>query len=617
MTIPPVTDRPFNQRLAGVYGEFGAGTGVIALYLQTALDPAQLDHISLVSDIDGSEQWPVRDLFQRDVDIDRVTHNLIPYLESEDKVRFFNPLTLTLLPVSSGAGSIVAEMPRLTEETERISGEGNATWNCLSHGDHYRLRWMDNHYEYGVLEWSDARTRLVAVDGQHRLSALKRMWRNQTAAGRGQLLQWRIPAVIVTFRSQQEAEALPRLVDVVRKIFVYINTTAKEVSAARQILLSDESPSSICTQEILERSHQNDLLPLAERDPDRVPLLFYDWTGKERLGRKVAAPAAVKSVEELRDWLRHYVLRCDARNNGEFDEFSPSMKTALGIVPPDPLHGAFTIGRLSHSESELLRSRFRDGVLPAIEHILQTFAPYARYIKGLRELERDYRDQAKSDLARHAFDELRFGSHRAEDSIREAVQRELVIIRERIEALKEEHLAEPISLDIGMRGVMAAFGSLRQRFDNPDWTEYGERFVVGLNRLFDEGWLDNGTQDDRDPLLHIVKDHNGNVVNYRFSQVPDALGAYLELLVAAFGGPWRKSWTADWDGQREALLETLESTVLRGYKKQVRPDLRKDYPEGGKPLTEAVNKEARPMASGRIRELRQTLDRIRDAHGGC
>ncbi len=615
MPPPPVKDHLFNQRLAGAYGEFGAGSGVSALYLQTALDPAQLDHISLVSDIEGSEQWPVRDLFQRDVDLERVTHNLIPYLESEDKVRFFNPLTLTLLPVSTGAGSIVAAMPRLTKRKQRISGEGEAPWHCLTHGDHYRVRWMEGHFEYGVLEWSDARTRLVAVDGQHRLSALKRMWRS----GYRQLRQWRIPAVIVTFRSQGSAKNLPRLVDVVRKIFVYINTTAQVVSVARQILLSDESPSAICTQEILERSHQNDLRPLAGRDPDRVPLLFYDWTGKERLGRRVAAPAAVKSVEELRDWLRYYILGCEFKNDGEVDEFSQQARTALGIVPPDPLHRAFTsvrntgVQKLNHADSERLRERFRKRILPAIEHILQTFRPFASYVKGLRELERDYRDDAKSDLASHAFEELRFGSNRADDPIKEAVGKELHTIRGRIEELKKEHLTGPIGLDIGMRGVMAAFGALRERFDNPDWSKYGKRFAIGLNGLFDAGWLKQGRRE----LLHIAEDHNDTIVNYRFSQVPDALGAYLELLVAAYGGPWPKTWTTDWEGWRETLLETLENTVLRGYKKQIRPGLKEEFPEGGKPLTDAVNRKARKEAARDIRRLRQALDRIKKEHRGC
>ena len=613
MPPPPVKDHLFNQRLAGAYGEFGAGSGVSALYLQTALDPAQLDHISLVSDIEGSEQWPVRNLFQRDVDLERVTHHLIPYLESEDKVRFFNPLTLTLLPVSSGPRSIGTAMPRLTKQKQQITGEGEAPWHCLTHGDHYRLRWMDGHFEYGVLEWSDTRTRLVAVDGQHRLSALKRMWRNQSGSGYRQLRQWRIPAVIVTFRSQGNTKKLPRLVDVVRKIFVYINTTAQVVSVARQILLSDESPSAICTQTILERSHQNDLRPPAERDPDRVPLLFYDWTGKERLGRRVAAPAAVKSVEELRDWMRHYILRCEFKNHGEVNEFSRQAQKALGIVPTDPLHGAFKSGQLDHANSDRLRRQFRTRILPAIEHILQTFRPFASYVKGLRELERKYRDEAKSDLASHAFDELRFGSNRADEPIKDAVRKELQSIRSRIEVLKEEHLTGPIGLDIGMRGVMAAFGTLRERFHNPDWSKYARRFATGLNRLFDAGWLKEGRRE----LLHIVVDHNDAIVNYRFSQVPDALGAYLELLVAAYGGPWPRRWTTDWEGHREALLETLENTVLRGYKKQIRPQLKDDFPEGGRPLTDAVNKEARKVAGRDIRKLRQALDRIKEEHRGC
>lgn len=613
MPPPPVKDHPFNQRLAGAYGEFGAGSGVSALYLQTALDPTQLDHISLVSDIEGSEQWPVRNLFQRDVDLERVTHNLIPYLESEDKIRFFNPLTLTLLPVSTGPRSIVASMPRLTERKQPIAGEGKTPWHCLTHRDHYRIRWMDGHFEYGVLEWSDARTRLVAVDGQHRLSALKRMWKNRSGSGYRQLSQWRIPAVIVTFRSQGDAQKLPRLVDVVRNIFVYINTTAQRVSVARQILLSDESPSAICTQTILERSHQNDLRPLAERDAGRVPLLFYDWTGKERLGRRVAAPAAVKSVEELRDWVRHYILGCGFKGDGEVGEFSPRAQTALGIGLTDPLHAAFTGGQLRHADSERLRQRFRTRILPAIEHILQTFHPFASYVKGLRQLERDYRDEAKSDLASHAFDELRFGSNRADDSIKEAVGKELQAIRIRIEELKEKHLTGPIGLDIGMRGVMAAFGALRQRFHNPDWSKYGRRFAAGLNRLFDAGWLTEGRRE----LLHIAVDHNDTIVNYRFSQVPDALGAYLELLIAAYGGPWPKRWTTDWEGRREALLETLENTVLRGYKKQIRPGLKEEFPEGGKPLTNAVNRQAREEAARNIRRLRQALDRIKEEHRGC
>ena len=442
------------------------------------------------------------------------------------------------------------------------------------------------------------------------------MWRS----GYRQLRQWRIPAVIVTFRSQGSAKNLPRLVDVVRKIFVYINTTAQVVSVARQILLSDESPSAICTQEILERSHQNGPPPAGGARPrPRTPaVLRLDREGalgatRCRSGRRQECP------RNFATGLRYYILGCEFKNDGEVDEFSQQARTALGIVPPDPLHRAFTsvrntgVQKLNHADSERLRERFRKRILPAIEHILQTFRPFASYVKGLRELERDYRDDAKSDLASHAFEELRFGSNRADDPIKEAVGKELHTIRGRIEELKKEHLTGPIGLDIGMRGVMAAFGALRERFDNPDWSKYGKRFAIGLNGLFDAGWLKQGRRE----LLHIAEDHNDTIVNYRFSQVPDALGAYLELLVAAYGGPWPKTWTTDWEGWRETLLETLENTVLRGYKKQIRPGLKEEFPEGGKPLTDAVNRKARKEAARDIRRLRQALDRIKKEHRGC
>lgn len=616
MTIPPVTDHLFNQRLAGVYGEFGAGTGVSALYLQTALQPAQLDDISLISDIEGSERWHVRDLFQRDVDLDRVTDSLLPYLASEDKVKFFNPLTLTPLPWSSDTRSIESRIPELVATREHISNEGKQMWKCLTNGRHYRVRWIEGNPEYGVLEWSSVRTRLVAIDGQHRLSGLKRLWRDQASAQRQQLLNWRIPVVVVAFRPQDSTDGLPSLVEVVRKIFVYINTTAQPVSPARRILLSDESPSRICTQEILERSHENDLLPRAQRDPKRVPLLCYDWRGKERHGRADPAPAAITSVVELQEWMFHHILRCEVKKRGgESDEFSTRTRTALGIVPPDALHAAFTSGSLDHRSCALLRQKFRSAILPALEHLLQNFVPFTRYVESLRAIEHDYREAAGSDLARHAFDELRFGSSRAEESVRSAVATERDSIVNRITEVKAKHITGLIDHLVGMRGVMAAFGRLRERFDNPDWSEYGERFVRGLNLLYDDGWLGKTCQS----LRHIVVDHTDSVVNYRHAQVTVALGAYLELLVAAYGVPWPPEYVTDWDGQREVLLETLENTVLRGFKKQVRPELKDhaQFRDGGKPLTDEVNRRARLLAARQNRNLRQELVRIEKKHKGC
>ena len=63
-----MSDHRFDRSLNGVFGTFGAGMNLEISFLQTALQPDELFHISLVEEIPGSEKWPIRDLFQRNVD---------------------------------------------------------------------------------------------------------------------------------------------------------------------------------------------------------------------------------------------------------------------------------------------------------------------------------------------------------------------------------------------------------------------------------------------------------------------------------------------------------------------------------------------------------------------
>ena len=97
---PPQVRNIYNQQRDGVYGVFGSGSGLQAFYLQSAIAPSELKQLDLISDISGSEKWSVRHLFQRDVDNKRIEESLLPYLETVDKIKFFNPLTLTILPMA-------------------------------------------------------------------------------------------------------------------------------------------------------------------------------------------------------------------------------------------------------------------------------------------------------------------------------------------------------------------------------------------------------------------------------------------------------------------------------------------------------------------------------------
>ena len=603
MAIPPPSRTLlYNRQLNGVYGEFGAGAGVQAFYLQSAITPGQLDWISLISDIQGSECWPVRDLFQRDVDNGRIKESLLPYLQDPEKIKFFNPITLTVLPMDANGTAVLTKMPRVVESSKE---EHDRRWRYLERKNYYRVGWVEDSPQYGELEWNDTRSRLVAIDGQHRLSALKRFLRDEKVLSHRDFMNWRIPAVIVSFRSGEGRAEPPSVLEVVRSIFVYINTEAKVVNEARQILLSDDSVNDVCTQELLERSHKNDLRSGLEHDPHCLPLLFYDWRGEESERRQVHAPASVKNVEEIRNWFRWYVL-------GE--DFKDDQETALGIDPTHSLHQAFHDEKLSHAASKELRELVNKDVLPALAHLLENFSPYRAYVSDLRKLEREYEDTGQSDLARHAFYELRFGTNHADESIKQDVAETLKGIKAHIEESKGRCLTKPMDLEIGMRGVISAFGSLRSRCGNPSWMEYAKWFTQALNRFYDEGWLDlTKRARRREYLLHVAEDHNETIVNYRLEDASESLGAYVKLLVAAYGQLSPQPWANEWPVLQEELLVALRDTAVRGFKKQVRPQLKEEYPNGGKDLTEAVRREAEKLAGRQIRRLERELDKIQNA----
>lgn len=607
---PPIVDRPYGRQLQGVYGEFGAGGDVQAFYLQSALTPAQLAWVSLISDIRGSEQWPVRDLFQRDIDNARVTDSLLPYLKAREKVKFFNPLTLTILPMKSNGHTVMTEMPRVEDSEYEESGR---IWDVRERADYYRIRWMKDNHQYAVLEWNEEASRLVAIDGQHRLSALKRLQNDADDVAHADLMNWRIPVVIVSFRAGPGKAEPPKVLNVVRNIFMYINTKAREVNRARQILLADESVNAVCVQQLLNRSHENDLKPHLRRDPRRIPLLFYDWRAEESGGERIHSPAAIKRIEEVCDWLKYYLLG----DNSEPDE----QETALDVDPSHQLHTVFHDRKLDHTNSEDLRRHADQKFLPAISYMLENFAPYRSYIEELRHLEKQYVEDG-SDISHHAFHHLRFGTNHAADELKYQVDDKREEIRDRIDKLKAKYLKTPIDQDVGMRGIVSAFGKLRREFGYVDWVAFSKWFTRALNEAYEAEWfhLPVGRRKRSFPsklrkaphafLRHVIEGHDGGRVNYRLQDADDALGTYVAILVARYGQPWPDSWQGEWEELKEDLLETLRDTLIRGYKKEIRPELRVRYPNGGRELTEAVKADAIPLAEEHINKFEEQLKKV-------
>ena len=400
--------------------------------------------------------------------------------------------------------------------------------------------------------------------------------------------------MVVSFRAGEGRAEPPGVLEVVRSIFVDINTEARQVNEARKILLNDRSVNCLATQELLEVAHSNDLRSLKRRRQESLPLLFFDWRGHERDGVVVPSPAAVRTIGELRSWFEWFLL-------GE--DFKPAQVEALGLKG-NPLGQQIQNGHLTFRNSWAVRKQVRQTVIPALLHLLENFDPYRRYIAGLRNLELRY--YTGNDVQHHAFDCLRFGSSYATGPTEELVLRVLPHIEGEVEKLKKRHVPWPLDHDVGPRGIVGAFGRLRLELEALNWLEFSAWFTENLNRVHAAGWLsrERGRKGGQF-LRHVVFDHADNVVNYRLKDARKALAAYVSLLVGSYGPP-----PASWPSVRVHLLEQLNSTLVRGYKREHRPALKKTHPDGGRPLTDAINEEARKSASRHIRRFERELERL-------
>ena len=357
---------------------------------------------------------------------------------------------------------------------------------------------------------------------------------------------------------------------------------------------------AVCTQELIQQAHEQDTDD-SYTSSVSIPLLFYDWRGEERAEKPIKAPAAAKSVEEIHNWFSYYLLGKD------FDE---DQATALKVTNASALWGAFVDGKLTYEYSELVRQRFGEAVLPAISYLLENFLPYRRYITELRTVENDCLDSG--DVGAYALSMLRFGFSLSPDAIRPGVDAKLHDVIQRIEEIKVEKLDELLREDIGMRGIVYAFGSLFRAIRPNNWLEYAVWFTDAVNMAVEGGWLTKrGTVAARH-LHQIAMDQNGSIINYRLEHAGSSLGAYVEMLVFSYAN--LRKWEVDWDQIRDDTLTRLRGTLLRGYKKEVRLELKEydEFKEGGTPLTEAVRKEAEKRVRVHMRRLENALSKTVD-----
>lgn len=595
---PPSTPVDYNAKRHGFFGQLGEGDNAHIKYLQTAITREELDQITLIQNIPGSEQWDVKDLFQRDVDDDRVEKGILPYFRDESKVKFFNPLTLLLLPMQEGGVAAQRDVAFVDGYKEQENGH---EYEIYERAGHFKFKVHQTNRAYSMLEWNSQTTKIVAIDGQHRLSALKR-WKEHPD-GAAELSNWTIPVVVLgVFRATPDANA-PGLLEIVRKIFMYINSEAREVNEARKILLDDEGVNAVCTQALIQDAHKNDCREIDKRNRKKVPLIFYDWRGAMKNNRPSPGPAAVKSIQEIHGWLENFVLGSDGSEQQE-------IRLGLDDIMP-PLKSFGEGQRLTHDDAARVRNRFVESVYPGVAYLLENFLPYKEYIESCRDIEKQ--QLQKADTAAHAFIRLRFGTHRAPEGQIAAVDAAYTELIDVFTDLKQK-FDELISRDIGMRAVMYAFGQGKEEYDKATgetkpWADYAAWFTASLNGIYLDGWFKSFAdleKKKREQLTYVAYDAGGSIINYKEAQQRQALGAIVGMLIFVGGeeGVGRDAV----ESAADSFGENLKVSLRSGFRKHFRAQLEEENFQGTKQeIRGEVNRRTEKAVNERMKTLRKML----------
>lgn len=229
------------------------------------------DKFALIEDIPDEEriEWSLEELFQREVSWERVKNELVPYLRSENQPQFFNALTIALLP-RYGHGFAARYEEKVTYE----SIADPALDAPLQIGGIQIQPYKGSGGGAGKLRWDVKEIMPVAVDGQHRLAAIKEFGKRVASE---KLDSSFVPIIFLVpdkragFVEPPLPESAATTVSTLRRIFIDLNKNARPVTRARNILLDDQDIVSVCTRSLVGQRLTD------KEEANRIPLPVVDW----------------------------------------------------------------------------------------------------------------------------------------------------------------------------------------------------------------------------------------------------------------------------------------------------------------------------------------------------
>lgn len=259
-------------------GEFAISNYSVPYYQANLTLQEVHRHLKLVEEIPNEhrQQWSIEELFQRDIDWNRVETDIVTnYLKRKEKRSFFNALTVALLPLSNdGTLSNSYEQSSKGNPPVEPPFDGKNNFKVEQVGGIQIANRVGTSTSY--IRWDENSIFAATIDGQHRLAALKRYFESSQGLSKKQL-ETKVPVIFLVLDEkigfdigESDFKGSASLLSIVREIFIDLNKHAKLVSSARQVLLDDLELESICTRMLLSGKTMLE-------EPLKLPLGLVNW----------------------------------------------------------------------------------------------------------------------------------------------------------------------------------------------------------------------------------------------------------------------------------------------------------------------------------------------------
>lgn len=371
-------------------GAFQAGKWRIPFFTSTLTFKEASEDLKLTTDLPGSQSanLTIGELFQREIDWSRVEGPLLQYLKNENEPQFFNALTVALMPFNDVEGRVEAVFDQGGDWRAPTLASEEKYAKCVSVGPIrmcFYENWTspdDTGFLLGKMRWNKDQVHAVAIDGQHRLAAIKQFTDMKKHS------KSRVPVIFLIFDPRvgfTSSESVD-MTQMMRTIFIDLNKHARNVSRARQILLDDRDPFSRCVRTVLS-GELSDGMTALESDPPCLPLSLVDWHSEQAKFDRGPYITTILGLE----WLVSLVLGqktiADPTNYSKFESQISKLSFRLGVNLSD------ASSRLETAKETLTAFGYSDADLDAISEgfrltwnrpivtLFTRFAPYRDFIK--------------------------------------------------------------------------------------------------------------------------------------------------------------------------------------------------------------------------------------------